>query len=154
MMEGQETCGEVGSDASRHYAHKFTPVEAKGVFAEALVSQATTAGHNGLGVGSSAFLLHHVRESLKRKGLILGEAGDASAAVPDVRQKNNLSPIREEDAARSFKDRDAAWILARKNSRKRNKQPRSLDFSSFQVEMLSPKDIQNVLIEGECYLQL
>jgi len=106
---------------------------------------------------SSAFLLDHVRE-LKRKGLLLGEAATASASaaaevavaapVNIAHEKNNVQPIWEDDA-RPFKDRDVAWILARKNCRKRNMQLLSLDFSAFgQVELLSSEGIQSLLVEG------
>jgi len=137
MIEGQETCGKVHT-----------------------VLGCSDASHRD--VLDSAYLLHHVRESLKKKGLLLGEArtarAAAAAAAPAdvVHEKSNLHPIMEDDT-RCFKDRDVAWILARENSRKRNKQPRSLDFSSFvQVEMLSSEDIQSILVEGmhESYPEL
>lgn len=99
---------------------------------------------------SSAFLrLHNVRESLKRKGLLHGEAGHASAAAAPAPAPANvhLGPVLEADTTH----RHVSWILARKNSRKPNKQPRrSLDLNSsfVQVEMLSSKDIENFLLEG------
>lgn len=127
-MEGQEACGEVDRNLGCH------------------------------DILSSAFLLDHVRESLKRKGLLLGDAATASAsAAADIavaapvdiaHEKNNVQPVWKDDA-RPFKDRDVAWILARKNSRKRNMQLRSLDFSAFgQVELLSSEGIQSLLVEG------
>jgi hypothetical protein len=106
--------------------------EAKSLFADAI---AVSAGHDAHRSLPSSYLDHHMRESLKRKG-VLGEPENASALPVQLHHPSNptMEGIQE----------DAARILARQDSRKRKTQPTCslLDDSSFET--------QNFLVEGAC----
>lgn len=121
--------------------------EAKSLFADAM-SQAG-AGNDELSNLPSSYSVHHVEESLKRKG-VLSEPKTTSA-VPVLHHTNNPRPGDVEDEAARFKDRDVSWILSRQDSRKRKMQTAchsALDFSSYEVQMLSSNDIHQLLVEG------